>query len=175
MGLLLPCRWPLSYNQWWECDFVTEGIVDNGEISPLLPQAFPLGFLVLGCSSVGCLLQWGADAVPAALWEAVPLCTLGMISAPLLCPHREEVACLDPAAQHLAPDMSVINQPLPPLQAAVFGTACRTYRRSCVPAWMMSPCPCPSSCARPTRFGTPLCACHSSRGAYSRARGLLGC
>lgn len=88
MGLSLPCRWPLSYNQWWECDFVTEGIVDNGESSPLLPQASPLGFLVLGCSSVGCLLQWGADAVPAALWEAVLLCTLGVMSASLLCPER---------------------------------------------------------------------------------------
>ncbi|NXU56084.1 HECD3 ligase, partial [Turnix velox] len=22
--------WPLSYAQWWECDFVTEGIIDNG-------------------------------------------------------------------------------------------------------------------------------------------------
>ncbi|KFZ68013.1 E3 ubiquitin-protein ligase HECTD3, partial [Podiceps cristatus] len=30
MGLLLPHRWPLSYSQWWECDFITEGIVDNG-------------------------------------------------------------------------------------------------------------------------------------------------
>ncbi|NWT40150.1 HECD3 ligase, partial [Chroicocephalus maculipennis] len=28
--LLLPCRWPLSYSQWWECEFITEGIVDNG-------------------------------------------------------------------------------------------------------------------------------------------------
>ncbi|NWW44321.1 HECD3 ligase, partial [Pedionomus torquatus] len=30
VGLLLPCRWPLSYSQWWECDFITEGIIDNG-------------------------------------------------------------------------------------------------------------------------------------------------
>ncbi|KFO64542.1 E3 ubiquitin-protein ligase HECTD3, partial [Corvus brachyrhynchos] len=30
MGLLLPHRWPLTYSQWWECDFVTEGIIDNG-------------------------------------------------------------------------------------------------------------------------------------------------
>ncbi|NXY75958.1 HECD3 ligase, partial [Glareola pratincola] len=30
MRLLLPCRWPLSYSQWWECDFITEGIIDNG-------------------------------------------------------------------------------------------------------------------------------------------------
>ncbi|NXE45310.1 HECD3 ligase, partial [Casuarius casuarius] len=30
MGLLLPRRWPLSYSQWWECEFITEGIVDNG-------------------------------------------------------------------------------------------------------------------------------------------------
>ncbi|NXP31552.1 HECD3 ligase, partial [Leiothrix lutea] len=29
-GLLLPHRWPLTYNQWWECDFITEGIIDNG-------------------------------------------------------------------------------------------------------------------------------------------------
>ncbi|NWS55760.1 HECD3 ligase, partial [Chunga burmeisteri] len=29
MGLLLPHRWPLSYSQWWECDFITEGIIDN--------------------------------------------------------------------------------------------------------------------------------------------------
>ncbi|NWU95524.1 HECD3 ligase, partial [Upupa epops] len=30
LGLLLPCRWPLSYSQWWECEFITEGIIDNG-------------------------------------------------------------------------------------------------------------------------------------------------
>ncbi|NXP07397.1 HECD3 ligase, partial [Thinocorus orbignyianus] len=24
------CRWPLKYNQWWKCNFVTEGIIDNG-------------------------------------------------------------------------------------------------------------------------------------------------
>ncbi|NWW63489.1 HECD3 ligase, partial [Ifrita kowaldi] len=30
MGLLLPHRWPLTYSQWWECDFITEGIIDNG-------------------------------------------------------------------------------------------------------------------------------------------------
>ncbi|KFP69342.1 E3 ubiquitin-protein ligase HECTD3, partial [Acanthisitta chloris] len=30
MGLLLPHRWPLTYTQWWECDFITEGIIDNG-------------------------------------------------------------------------------------------------------------------------------------------------
>ncbi|XP_025889253.1 E3 ubiquitin-protein ligase HECTD3 [Nothoprocta perdicaria] len=23
-------RWPSSYTQWWECDFISEGIVDNG-------------------------------------------------------------------------------------------------------------------------------------------------
>ncbi|NWX81034.1 HECD3 ligase, partial [Alca torda] len=28
--LLLLCRWPLSYSQWWECEFITEGIFDNG-------------------------------------------------------------------------------------------------------------------------------------------------
>ncbi|NXR37640.1 HECD3 ligase, partial [Zosterops hypoxanthus] len=30
MGLLLPHRWPLTHTQWWECDFITEGIIDNG-------------------------------------------------------------------------------------------------------------------------------------------------
>ncbi|KAF1450899.1 E3 ubiquitin-protein ligase HECTD3, partial [Pygoscelis papua] len=30
MGLLLPRRWPLSYSQWWECEFITEGIIDSG-------------------------------------------------------------------------------------------------------------------------------------------------
>ncbi|NXV91486.1 HECD3 ligase, partial [Calonectris borealis] len=30
MGLVLLCRWPLSYSQWWECEFITEGIIDNG-------------------------------------------------------------------------------------------------------------------------------------------------
>ncbi|NXR97112.1 HECD3 ligase, partial [Hypocryptadius cinnamomeus] len=30
MGLLLPHRWPLTHSQWWECDFITEGIIDNG-------------------------------------------------------------------------------------------------------------------------------------------------
>nr|XP_013812767.1 PREDICTED: E3 ubiquitin-protein ligase HECTD3-like isoform X2 [Apteryx mantelli mantelli]XP_013812773.1 PREDICTED: E3 ubiquitin-protein ligase HECTD3-like isoform X2 [Apteryx mantelli mantelli] len=23
-------RWPLSYSRWWECEFITEGIIDNG-------------------------------------------------------------------------------------------------------------------------------------------------
>ncbi|NWX09191.1 HECD3 ligase, partial [Caloenas nicobarica] len=27
---LAPAAWPLSYNQWWACNFVTEGIMDNG-------------------------------------------------------------------------------------------------------------------------------------------------
>ncbi|NXG44920.1 HECD3 ligase, partial [Psilopogon haemacephalus] len=27
---VIPCRWPLSYTQWWECEFITEGIIDNG-------------------------------------------------------------------------------------------------------------------------------------------------
>ncbi|XP_061307370.1 E3 ubiquitin-protein ligase HECTD3-like [Pezoporus flaviventris] len=26
----LDYRWPRNYTQWWECDFITEGIVDNG-------------------------------------------------------------------------------------------------------------------------------------------------
>ncbi|XP_064003765.1 E3 ubiquitin-protein ligase HECTD3-like isoform X2 [Pogoniulus pusillus] len=26
----LDYRWPLSYTQWWECEFITEGIIDNG-------------------------------------------------------------------------------------------------------------------------------------------------
>ncbi|NXY50964.1 HECD3 ligase, partial [Ceuthmochares aereus] len=30
IGLLLSRRWPLSYSQWWECEFITEGICDNG-------------------------------------------------------------------------------------------------------------------------------------------------
>ena len=87
MGLLLPHRWPLSYSQWWECEFITEGIIDNGERSPLLPRGSPLGFLVLGCSSVGRPLQRGAHAVPAALWEAAPLCACGVVPASPL-PHQ---------------------------------------------------------------------------------------
>ncbi|KAM6080785.1 E3 ubiquitin-protein ligase HECTD3-like [Theristicus caerulescens] len=27
---LLDYRWPLTYSQWWECEFITEGIIDNG-------------------------------------------------------------------------------------------------------------------------------------------------
>ncbi|NWH69380.1 HECD3 ligase, partial [Piaya cayana] len=30
IGLSLSCRWPLSYNQWWACEFISEGICDNG-------------------------------------------------------------------------------------------------------------------------------------------------
>ncbi|NXU16140.1 HECD3 ligase, partial [Pardalotus punctatus] len=30
MKLLLPHRWPQTYGQWWVCDFITEGIIDNG-------------------------------------------------------------------------------------------------------------------------------------------------
>ncbi|XP_010581023.1 PREDICTED: E3 ubiquitin-protein ligase HECTD3-like [Haliaeetus leucocephalus] len=26
----LDYRWPLSYSQWWECEFITEGVIDNG-------------------------------------------------------------------------------------------------------------------------------------------------
>ncbi|XP_075280738.1 E3 ubiquitin-protein ligase HECTD3 isoform X3 [Opisthocomus hoazin] len=26
----LDYRWPLSFSQWWKCEFITEGIVDNG-------------------------------------------------------------------------------------------------------------------------------------------------
>ncbi|XP_050162866.1 E3 ubiquitin-protein ligase HECTD3 isoform X4 [Myiozetetes cayanensis] len=26
----LDYRWPLTYTQWWECDFIGEGIIDNG-------------------------------------------------------------------------------------------------------------------------------------------------
>ncbi|XP_075364763.1 E3 ubiquitin-protein ligase HECTD3 isoform X1 [Mycteria americana] len=26
----LDYRWPLTYSQWWECEFITEGIIDNG-------------------------------------------------------------------------------------------------------------------------------------------------
>uniref|UniRef100_A0A8C0V5T7 HECT domain E3 ubiquitin protein ligase 3 n=1 Tax=Cyanistes caeruleus TaxID=156563 RepID=A0A8C0V5T7_CYACU len=26
----LDYRWPLTYSQWWECDFISEGIIDNG-------------------------------------------------------------------------------------------------------------------------------------------------
>ncbi|XP_030350371.1 E3 ubiquitin-protein ligase HECTD3-like isoform X2 [Strigops habroptila] len=26
----LDYRWPANYSQWWECDFITEGIIDNG-------------------------------------------------------------------------------------------------------------------------------------------------
>lgn len=36
-GLLLPHRWPQTYSQWWECDFTTEGVIDNGESSPVPP------------------------------------------------------------------------------------------------------------------------------------------
>ncbi|NXN18637.1 HECD3 ligase, partial [Indicator maculatus] len=27
---MIPCRWPLSYTQWWECEFIAEGIIDRG-------------------------------------------------------------------------------------------------------------------------------------------------
>lgn len=178
IGLLLPCRWPLSYSQWWECEFITEGIVDNGESSPLPPWGSPLGFLVLGGSSVHHPLQRGAHAVPDALWEAAPLYTQWdgpcISPKPPPLPQGEGVAWPDPVAQHLAPGMSGVNQPLPPLQAVVFGTACRTCRRSCVPVQAMSLCLCPSSCAPPTRFGTLLSTCPGPDGASSRVWGLLG-
>lgn len=48
MGLLLPHRWPLTYSQWWECDFVTEGIIDSGESSPL-PGVSCVGVQLSGC------------------------------------------------------------------------------------------------------------------------------
>ena len=81
MGLLFPHRWPLSFSQWWKCEFITEGIVDNGESSPLPPQGSALGFLMLGGSSMCCLLQLGAHTVLAAPWEAAPLCTCRVVPA----------------------------------------------------------------------------------------------
>lgn len=24
-------RWPMRYDQWWECKFIAEGIIDQGE------------------------------------------------------------------------------------------------------------------------------------------------
>lgn len=27
---LVLCRWPLRYDQWWECKFIAEGIIDQG-------------------------------------------------------------------------------------------------------------------------------------------------
>lgn len=50
MGLLLPRRWPLSYSQWWECEFITEGIIDSGESSPLLPGGLPWAFSCWGAA-----------------------------------------------------------------------------------------------------------------------------
>lgn len=87
MRLLLPHRWPTNYTQWWECDFVTEGIIDNGESTPLLLCSSPQGFLILEFSSVGCLLRWGVHAVPASLWEAAMLCTPVVVPASLV-PHQ---------------------------------------------------------------------------------------
>lgn len=28
---VLPPRWPARYDQWWECKFIAEGIIDQGE------------------------------------------------------------------------------------------------------------------------------------------------
>ncbi|NXY36711.1 HECD3 ligase, partial [Pomatorhinus ruficollis] len=74
MGLLFPHRWPLTYSQWWECDFITEGIIDNGESSLLVSP-------VLGCSSVG------AHAVLVALGEAALLCKHEIVPVSPL-PHQ---------------------------------------------------------------------------------------
>ncbi|NXC13448.1 HECD3 ligase, partial [Corythaeola cristata] len=30
VGLTFLCRWPLSYSQWWKCEFITESIIDHG-------------------------------------------------------------------------------------------------------------------------------------------------
>lgn len=129
-GLSLSHRWPQSYSQWWACDFTTEGIIDHGESSPVPPRGSLGGPCCGGCCAGGspALHTRGAPCIPLP----------------------PGVGWGDPAAP-----LSHTNQPLPPLQAVVFGTACRTSRRSCVPARVTSPCPCPSSCAHPTRSGTP--------------------
>ena len=28
--ILFPSRWPTRYDQWWECKFLSEGIIDQG-------------------------------------------------------------------------------------------------------------------------------------------------
>lgn len=89
MGLLLPHRWPLTYSQWWECDFVTEGIIDSGENSPLVSH-------VLGCSSVG------VYAVPAAMGAAAP-CSANMRSF-LYLPYPTSAAAAAPGREAAWPD-----------------------------------------------------------------------
>lgn len=179
MGLLLPRRWPLSYSQWWECEFITEGIIDNGESSPLLPQGTPLGFLVLGCSSVVPLLQRSAHTVLTALWEGAPLCTRGVVPASPLphqcCPSPKEGGSLARSSGSLSgPGTSGTNQPLPPLQAVVFGTACRIFQRSCAPAQAMLLCLYPSSCAPPIRSDTLLSACPGPGWGSQKSLGAFG-
>jgi len=145
---------------------------------PSLPRALPWAFSCWGAARCVVCCSW----VPTLSWllrgrqlhSAHVGWSLHLTRAPAL-PHGEGLAWPESAAQHLAPGTSGVNQPVPPLQAAVFGTACQTCRRSCVPAQAMSPCPCPSSCAPPTRFGTLLSACPGPGGASSRAWGLLGC
>lgn len=164
MGLLLPHRWPLTYSQWWECDFITEGIIDNGESSPLVSP-------MLGCSSVR------AHAVSAALGEAVLLCPHEVVPvSPLPCQHcccpREGGSLARSCGSVSGPGVSGPNQPVPPLQVVAFGTACQMCQRSCVPARAMSQCPCPSLCAPLIRFGIPLSAC-PGQGSQSADPGVL--
>ncbi|NWW92980.1 HECD3 ligase, partial [Rhynochetos jubatus] len=30
VGPLFPCRWPANHSQWWQCEFISEGIIDQG-------------------------------------------------------------------------------------------------------------------------------------------------
>lgn len=178
MGLLLPRRWPVSYSQWWECEFITEGVIDNGESSPLLPGALPWAFSCWGlawwvthCDGVPTLSRLLCKRQPHSAHVGQPL---HLPYAPSAAPAPWRGGALARSCGSASgPSVSGTNQPLPPLQVEVFGTACRTCRRSCVPAWVMSPCPCPSSCAPPTRFGTLLSACPSPGRKSSRAWGLV--
>lgn len=180
MGLLLPRRWPLSYSQWWECEFITEGIIDNGESSPLLPQGTPLGFLVLGCSSVVPLLQRSAHTVLAALWEAAPLCTHGVVPASPLphqcCPSPKEGGSLARSSGSLSgPGMQALTSLCSHCRWWFSGQPVRYFRGA---VSQLKRC-----CCAPTLLRAHLQSGLTTRylpvlalgGAARRSLGLLGC
>lgn len=120
MGLLLPHRWPLTHTQWWECDFITEGIIDNGESSPLVSP-------VLGCNPVG------VHAALAALGPAALLCKHEIIPVSPL-PHqcccwpREGSSLAGSCGSVSGSGMSGTNHLLPPGRWWLSGQPVRCVR-----------------------------------------------
>lgn len=106
-GLLLPHRWPQTHSQWWECVFTTEGIIDNGESSPILPWA---QFEGLCCS--GALLCTRAPWVEVQVVKSCRL-TVSHTTTSVSCAGGGFRDCLTDISEELCPSSGDVPVPLP--------------------------------------------------------------